>query len=51
MKLTIGKHELEMGAKYLGELRDANELLHDPAQLQARMEEDGYLLDTPTNSI
>ena len=44
MKLTIGKHELEMGSKYLGTLRDANDILHDADKLQARMAEDGYLL-------
>ena len=44
MKLTIGKHELEMGSKYLGTLRDANDLLHNPEELHTRMAEDGYLL-------
>ncbi|HTE18461.1 MAG TPA: phytanoyl-CoA dioxygenase family protein [Armatimonadota bacterium] len=44
MTLTMGKHELELGGPYLGMLREANGLLHDPAALHARMEEDGYLL-------
>jgi hypothetical protein len=44
MKLTMGKRELELGGRYLGSLREANDLLPDPAALQARMEEDGYLL-------
>jgi Phytanoyl-CoA dioxygenase (PhyH) len=44
MKLTIGKQELEMGGKYLGTLRDANDVLHDADKLQERIVEDGYLL-------
>ena len=44
MKLTIGKHELEMGGNYLSTLREANDDLNDMQKLQARMEEDGYLL-------
>ncbi len=44
MKLTIAKQELELGSKYLGELREANALLGDAAALHARMQEDGYLL-------
>lgn len=44
MKLTMGKQALEMGSPYLGTLRDSNDLLNSPAALQARMDEDGYLL-------
>lgn len=44
MKLKVAKRELELGSNYLGELREANALLADPAALRARMEEDGYLL-------
>jgi len=42
--VKIGEHELELGGKYLGELRDANELLDNVPALRARMVEDGYLL-------
>jgi len=44
MIVKIGQRELELGGKYLGMLREANDLLGDPAALRARMEEDGYLL-------
>ncbi len=44
MILKMGERELELGSRYLGSLREANELLHDPEALKARMEEDGYLL-------
>jgi hypothetical protein len=44
MIVKIGQRELEIGGKYLGMLREANDLLGDPAALRARMEEDGYLL-------
>lgn len=44
MKLAMGNAELEMGGKYLTELRSSNELLHDMDALRARLEEDGYLL-------
>ncbi|OGG46751.1 MAG: phytanoyl-CoA dioxygenase [Candidatus Handelsmanbacteria bacterium RIFCSPLOWO2_12_FULL_64_10] len=44
MTVKMGQRELELGGKYLGHLREANDLLHDPAALRARMEEDGYLL-------
>ncbi len=40
----MGKRELELGGKYLGLLRDANDLLGDVQALRARMKEDGYLL-------
>lgn len=42
--VKIGEHELEVGGRYLGELRDANELLDDMPMLRMRMVEDGYLL-------
>jgi hypothetical protein len=44
MKLQLGKGELELGGPHLGTLRDANALIGDAGALQARMEEDGYLL-------
>jgi len=44
MKLTMGKQEMELGGQYLGTLREANDLLDDPAALHERMQEDGYLL-------
>jgi ectoine hydroxylase-related dioxygenase (phytanoyl-CoA dioxygenase family) len=40
----MAHQELELGGKYLGWLRESNELLDDMSALQARMEEDGYLL-------
>lgn len=43
MILTMNKIEMELGGKYLGLLRDANELLEQPDALKARIEEDGYL--------
>ena len=39
MKLTIGKQELEMGGKYLGTLRHANDVLRDAGKLQEQMTE------------
>ncbi|MBM3262024.1 MAG: phytanoyl-CoA dioxygenase family protein [candidate division Zixibacteria bacterium] len=44
MKLKVMDGEVEMGGRYLSTLREANDLLHDRQALQARMEEDGYLL-------
>lgn len=44
MQLSMGKREMEMGGKYLGTLREANDLLEDMPSLRARMAEDGYLL-------
>ena len=44
MILTMNKIEMELGGKYLGLLREANDLLDDQQALRARMEEDGYLL-------
>lgn len=43
-KLLMGERELELGGKYLGSLREANNLLGDAEALRARIEEDGYLL-------
>lgn len=42
--LKMGKQELELGGKYLGWLRESNDILSNPAALHARMEEEGYLL-------
>src|SRR5437868_4575472 len=44
MILTMGKREMELPGKYLGELREATHLQADSEALHARMEEDGYLL-------
>jgi hypothetical protein len=44
MIVKMGQRELELGGKRLGWLREASDLLGDPAALRARMEEDGYLL-------
>ena len=44
MILTMNKIEMELGGKYLGVLRDTNELLNQPSALKARIKEDGYLL-------
>lgn len=44
MLVKMGPQELELGGKYLRTLREANDLLDDPAALRARMDEDGYLL-------
>ena len=44
MILTMNQIEMELGGKYLGWLREANDLLGDRDALQGRLEEDGYLL-------
>ena len=44
MILTMNKRPLELNGKYLGTLREANHLLGDPEALNARLDEDGYLL-------
>ncbi|MBO9607158.1 MAG: phytanoyl-CoA dioxygenase family protein [Paenibacillaceae bacterium] len=44
MNVTIGQRELEMGGRYMTELRSSNDILHDTEALRQRMEEDGYLL-------
>lgn len=41
--VQIGDHELQFGGDHLIELRDSSDCLDDTAELQARMEEDGYL--------
>ncbi|MBP3965820.1 phytanoyl-CoA dioxygenase family protein [Paenibacillus lignilyticus] len=44
MKIHIGQAELEMGSKYMTELRSANDILDNAEALRERLEEDGYLL-------
>jgi hypothetical protein len=44
MNVLMGTRELELGGRYLGTLRDANELMDDVLALRRRMAEDGYLL-------
>lgn len=44
MKLWMAKQELELGGKYLGTLRESNDILDDPVELRERMSQDGYLL-------
>ncbi|GGD76904.1 phytanoyl-CoA dioxygenase family protein [Paenibacillus nasutitermitis] len=44
MKLMMGNQEMEMGSKYLMELRSSNDLMDDTEALRARLQEDGYLL-------
>lgn len=44
MKVQIGERELEMGSKYLTELRSSNDILNDTEALRQRLQEDGYLL-------
>ena len=44
MQVKIGEHELAMDGPYLGRMREANDLLNDPAALRTRLDEDGYLL-------
>jgi hypothetical protein len=44
MKVTMGKVELQMGGRYLTELRSSNEILNDTEALRNRLKEDGYLL-------
>jgi hypothetical protein len=44
VKYSFGNREVEMGGKYLTELRNSNDILGDVAALQKRMAEDGYLL-------
>lgn len=44
MKLGIGQRELELGGRYLGTMRGANELMNEMSSLHARLAEDGYLL-------
>lgn len=44
MKVKIGQRELEMGGKYLTELRSSNDIWDDTEALRTRLREDGYLL-------
>ena len=44
MKLTMGKHDLEMGGRYLDELRDSTALKDDMPALRNRLQDEGYLL-------
>lgn len=44
MKVTIGQRELEMGSRYLTELRDSSGIREDTEALRNRLREDGYLL-------
>jgi ectoine hydroxylase-related dioxygenase (phytanoyl-CoA dioxygenase family) len=44
MKVQIGNRELEMGSKYLTELRSSNDIISDFKALRTRLQEDGYLL-------
>lgn len=44
MTLPMGKREMELPGKYLGELREANGILADVEALRARMADEGYLL-------
>ncbi|SFD49158.1 Phytanoyl-CoA dioxygenase (PhyH) [Paenibacillus catalpae] len=44
MELTMGNARLEMGSKYMTELRDANDILDNVEALRTRLKEDGYLL-------
>jgi ectoine hydroxylase-related dioxygenase (phytanoyl-CoA dioxygenase family) len=40
----MGQHGMELGGRYLGELRDSTDVLHDVAALKRRLDEHGYLL-------
>ncbi|MBE7462207.1 MAG: phytanoyl-CoA dioxygenase family protein [Planctomycetes bacterium] len=44
LTLPMGQRQLELGGKYLGHLRDSNDIQDNPEALRARMAEDGYLL-------
>ncbi|WP_067621821.1 phytanoyl-CoA dioxygenase family protein [Alicyclobacillus acidiphilus] len=44
MNVQFGEHQLEMGGKYLTELRDSNDVIDDWTALRGRLQEDGYLL-------
>ncbi|MDR3710536.1 MAG: phytanoyl-CoA dioxygenase family protein [Capsulimonadaceae bacterium] len=44
MNVQMGTRELEVGGRYLGFLRDSNDLLGDFDALRARYAEDGYVL-------
>ena len=44
MKLTMGKHDLEMGGRYLDELQDSTADRHDISTVHNRLQDEGYLL-------
>ena len=44
MRVQLAGRGLEMGGPYLDEMRNSSDLIHQPAQLRARLDEDGYLL-------
>ena len=44
MELYSNGHKLDQGPDKFGELRESNDVLDDPAALNARMKEDGYWL-------
>lgn len=44
MNIKFGEQELELDGRYIGVLREANDLLDDVEALRHRMAEDGYLL-------
>lgn len=44
VNIQIGEQSMTLGSRYLTELRDCNDILHDVRALRARMQEDGYLL-------
>ncbi len=44
MRVTFAKQEMEMDSSHLGTLRDSTPILHEPAELRDRMDEDGFLL-------
>ncbi len=44
LRIKVGDSELELGGRYLEEMRDSNDVLEDPEGLKERMDEDGYLL-------
>ncbi|MCC2686794.1 MAG: phytanoyl-CoA dioxygenase [Paenibacillaceae bacterium] len=44
MKVKLASRELEMGGKYLTELRSSNDIADSPQALRERMDEDGYIL-------
>ncbi|MDE0198052.1 MAG: phytanoyl-CoA dioxygenase family protein, partial [Caldilineaceae bacterium] len=43
MKLTMGKHDLEIGGRYLDELRDSTDIRTDMPALRDRLQDEGYL--------
>lgn len=43
MQVRFGRQDYEFPSEELRELRESNDILHDPAALRERMAEDGYL--------